>query len=124
MTVRAFFKIIGKEFIPTEKNDGSRNTFAVIEMDNEDCMQFGVAPPAEMGEFAIGKGRDFPEIEEQVMGVGSKNEYFYYRETIKVPETSVFTGEFCKRDIEDIAAEMGITHEVYQGERTRRRCCK
>ena len=113
MTVRKFFKIVGKQFVPTEENDGSRNIFAVIETDNEDAMQCGVEPPAKMGEFVIGKGRDFPTIGEEVMGVGSKNEPFYWRGKVKISEESVFTEEFCKRSIEDIATEMEIAHEVY-----------
>ncbi|MDD3006776.1 MAG: hypothetical protein PHX30_04315 [Candidatus Pacebacteria bacterium] len=124
MVVRKYFKIIGKKFVPIEENDGSRNIFAVIEVDNEDSMQFGVESPAEMGEFVIGKGRSFPKIGEQVMGVGSKYEPFYWREEVKIEEKEVFTEEFCKRDIEEIASIMGITHDVYQGDRRRRCCCK
>ena len=96
-----------------EKNDGSRNTFAVIETDNEDSMQGGVRPPAEMGEFVIGRGRSFPRIGEQVVGVGSKYSPFYWRESVRIEEGEVFTEEFCRHTIEEIAASMGIVHKVY-----------
>lgn len=119
MTVRKFFKVVGKKFVPMEKNDGSRNTFAVIETDNEDSMQSDAESPAEMGEFVIGKGRSFPKIGEQVMGVGSKYEPFYWRGEVKISENEVFTEIFCKHSIEEVAASMGIAHEVYQGGRSR-----
>lgn len=124
MTVRKLFKVIGNEIVPMEENDGSSNTFAVVEIDDEDTLSFGRETPAEMGEFVIVKAKEF-QIGDLVVAIGGGNDYLrIYRNNKKVgdiPVEDVFTEECEGMDAAAIAASMDITHEVDQ--RGRRRCC-
>ena len=118
MTVKIFFKIVGKKFVPMEENDGN-DTLAVVEIDNEDTLSFGREVPAEMGEFVIAKAGSL-KIDDHVMAIGGGNNYFRVSSQKEdIPEEEFISEEF-EEQAEAIAAEMGIAHEVYQGGRSRR----